>query len=268
MSVFEVYAQVYDLIYRDKDYELESQFVHRIIQTHAPGAEAILDLGCGTGRHAIGLAQMGYVVDGVDMSGSMLEIAKGRHGELPHNIRERINFIQGDIRSIRLGTRYDAVLSLFHVLSYQATQQDVTRALDTIGSHLTPRGVCLFDFWYGPAVLSLAPAVRLKRLEDQSFRVFRVTEPTLNPNENFVDVNYFFFVHEKASVTTREFQETHRMRYFFMPELLTLLENADLTPLQSGEWLTGNPPGAHTWSVYILAKPVVNARSSAVPVGS
>ena len=199
---------------------------------------------------------MGYEIHGVDISGAMLKIAEARQGELTCEIRERINFSQGDIRSVRLRPRYDVVLSLFHVLSYQTTQQDVAMALDTIADHLTPGGVCLFDFWYGPAVLSSPPAVRLKRLQDQSVSILRISEPTLRPNENVVDVDYLFFVREQPiGQLAREFRESHRMRYFFMPELLNFLEAAGLVPLQWGEWLTGNPPGTDTWSVYILAKP-------------
>ena len=72
MSVFDGYARYYDLLYRDKDYAAEARHVHDIIQRHSPGAHSILELGCGTGAHAIHLATMGYAIHGVDRSHEML----------------------------------------------------------------------------------------------------------------------------------------------------------------------------------------------------
>ena len=49
MSVFNEYARYYDLLYRDKDYVGEVEYVHRLLQAHAPGAQSLLNLGCGSG---------------------------------------------------------------------------------------------------------------------------------------------------------------------------------------------------------------------------
>ena len=57
MSVFGGYSRYYDLLYRDKDYAGEVAFVHGIIDEHAPQAQSLLDLGCGTGAHAAILAE-------------------------------------------------------------------------------------------------------------------------------------------------------------------------------------------------------------------
>jgi 2-polyprenyl-3-methyl-5-hydroxy-6-metoxy-1,4-benzoquinol methylase len=66
--VFEDYVAYYDLLYQDKDYAREAEFVHRLIQDEMPGAVSILDLGCGTGTHAAIFAEMGYSVHGIDHS--------------------------------------------------------------------------------------------------------------------------------------------------------------------------------------------------------
>ncbi len=64
-KVFENYSQYYDLLYQDKDYIAESEFIHSLIQKFANNAKTVLDLGCGTGRHDILLSQQGYDVTGV-----------------------------------------------------------------------------------------------------------------------------------------------------------------------------------------------------------
>ena len=60
MDAFGAYARYYDLLYRDKDYPAEARYLHELIQRHAPGAQSILDLGCGTGAHAAEFAELGY----------------------------------------------------------------------------------------------------------------------------------------------------------------------------------------------------------------
>ena len=74
MTVFGNYAHYYDLLYQDKNYVGETQFIHKLIQTHAPNAKNILELGCGTANHALLLAKEGYQVHGVDMSQEMINI--------------------------------------------------------------------------------------------------------------------------------------------------------------------------------------------------
>lgn len=70
------YAEIYDLLYKDKDHSAEAIAIHHLIQKYRPGAKTILDLGCGTGDHAIALTKLGYVVTGLDLSADMIDLAR------------------------------------------------------------------------------------------------------------------------------------------------------------------------------------------------
>jgi SAM-dependent methyltransferase len=254
MSVFGNYARYYDLLYRDKDYVGEAQFIHRLIQTHAPDAQSILELGCGTGNHAVLLAKEGYQIHGVDFSQEMLQKASDRISHLPSDLTSRLEFTQGDICQVRLNQTFDVVLSLFHVISYQATNEDLLAAFATAKQHLKPGGIFIFDVWYGPAVLTNQPEVRVKRLEDEQIAVTRIAEPTLHANGNLVDVNYQVFIKDKTSGSVEELQETHRMRYLFKPELELLFDTSGFSPIEYQEWMTGCEVGLNTWGVYFVAR--------------
>ena len=122
MNVFQEYARYYDLLYRDKDYEAEARYVDRLIRAHCPEAATILDLGCGTGNHAVCLAGLNYDVTGVDLSRVSITAARTKLESLI-GLKEKVRFETGDIRSLRLHKTYDAVISLFHVMSYQTTNE-------------------------------------------------------------------------------------------------------------------------------------------------
>jgi predicted TPR repeat methyltransferase len=83
MSVFDkYYAQFYDMLYKDKDYESESNYIISLIKKYNPEANSILDLGCGTGRHAELFSNKGFIVLGVDQSKYMLNEAMNRKNNI------------------------------------------------------------------------------------------------------------------------------------------------------------------------------------------
>jgi SAM-dependent methyltransferase len=254
MSVFGNYARYYDLLYRDKDYAGEAQFICSLLQSYAPKAETVLELGCGTGHHAVLLAQEGYHLHGVDLSPEMLARARDRRDRLPSPLASRLQFSPGDIRDLRLDRTFDVAISLFHVISYQTTNQDLAAAFTTVKQHLKPGGIFIFDVWYGPAVLSDRPSVRVKRLEDENIAVSRIAEPIVYANQNWVDVNYQVFIRDKNNHAVDELQEVHRMRYLFKPELDVMLERCGLEIIDSGEWMGDREPGFDTWGVYFIVR--------------
>lgn len=246
-KVFDTYARYYDLLYRDKDYAGESEYVAAHIRKNSPKAKRILELGCGTGAHAEHLAHMGYTVHGVDMSEAMLSRAEARKSVMPPEVAARLSFSLGDVRTVRTGEKFDAVISLFHVISYQTTNADLRAAFDTAEAHLQSAGLFLFDFWYGPAVLTQLPEVRVKRLEDEQVQVTRIAEPELLVNENVVEVNYTVFIEDKATKAIHQLFEKHRLRHLYLPEL-EWCRGSSWKELLSQEWLSNRPLSADSWS--------------------
>lgn len=247
MTVFGAYSKYYNLLYKDKDYAGEAHYVHSLIQKYAPAAGSVLDLGCGTGRHDFELAESGYQIAGVDVSEEMLAAANFRltSRKLPHMLA----FHRGDIRTVRLNQTFDVVISLFHVMSYQTSNDDLRAAFATAKAHLRPGGLFIFDCWYGPAVLTDPPVVRVKRLEDDEVAVTRIAEPVMHYNENVVDVNYEVLITDKNTGARELLHETHRMRYLFMPEIKEIFNDNGIKLVLAEEWLTGKKPGCDTWGV-------------------
>lgn len=254
MQTFAAYANYYDLLYQDKDYAGEANYVHGLIQKHMPGAETILELGCGTGVHASLLAAKGYTVCGVDLSAEMLEAARQRLFSLLPTQALKLTFMQDNVQTFRIEQKFDAVLSLFHVVSYQSTNETLRAAFETAKAHLKPGGIFLFDYWYGPAVINDPPGVRVKRLKNEKIRVTRIAEPILHPNQNTVDVKYYVMIHDLATDKIEELQEVHTLRYLFKPEIDLLFEQHGFSHLAFNEWMTEQRAGIHTWNVYSIGR--------------
>jgi SAM-dependent methyltransferase len=248
MSVFGAYSRYYDLLYKDKDYAGEAEYIRQLVNAHHPRAKTLLDLGCGTGKHALLLAQAGYRVTGVDLSEEMLAAARASTatGVMPR-------FLQGDVRSVRIEEKFDVVVSLFHVMSYQRTNQDLKAAFETARQHLAPGGLFIFDCWYGPAVLTERPEVRIRRLADERVSVTRLAEPVLHPNQNLVDVNYHVLIKDQQSGAFEELRETHTMRYLFSPEVELLLEATGFRLVKAEEFMTGQTLGTRSWTAVFVA---------------
>ncbi len=256
LSVFGAYSQYYDLLYRDKDYAAEVAYIASLIERERPSSKSVLDLGCGTGRHDFLLADRGYEVVGIDISADMLAVAEAERGLRQARGQRAPRFAPGDVRSVRLGERFDVVVSLFHVMSYQASNADLLAALSTLREHVQPGGLVLFDAWYGPTVLTDRPVVRVKRLKGEGYDVTRLAEPVLHPNQNLVDVNYQIMIAEHGSGRTQVLHETHRMRYLFVPEVQQLLDAVGLRFERACEFGTGAELGFDTWNVLFVARGV------------
>jgi SAM-dependent methyltransferase len=251
-KIFNQYAKYYDLLYADKDYAAEAEYVLGLHENHnAYKPLSILELGCGTGKHAQEFSRMGATVTGIDLSEAMIQRA---NEESLGKGSFKNNFLVGDVREIRLRETFDTVISLFHVASYQTQNEDLLSMFKTADAHLKSGGLFIFDFWYGPGVLSDPPAVRIKRLSGGGIKVLRITEPKIFENENTVTVDFSIQVRSVIG-GPEEFNERHLMRYFFIPEIKHFLECANFKLLSAQEWLTTGL-SKESWQAVVVAQKI------------
>jgi len=255
-SVFQDYSNYYDLLNTGKEYDRETGYILALAKRHGGDRPLrhILNLGCGTGCHDLILARHGYHVTGVDRSETMLEIAKRRLAQ--ESVQPAPVFLAGDITTLDLRQEFDLAVSLFHVLSYQVSNQELRGAMQTAARHLKPGALFIFDFWYGPAVLHEKPSVRIKRIETDEVKLLRLTEPVLHENTNTVDVNFEVEITTKKTGLRQTLHETHTMRYLFLPEVIDALKQAGFDFVTAEEWISGHTPGLTSWNVCCVARKV------------
>ena len=133
-----------DRLYIDPElvqfYDLENEGGDDVdfIMQFVGDAHSVLDLGCGTGALTAMLAN-GRAVTGADPAPAMLDVARKRPGG------DRVEWVEGDARSLRLGKSFDLVLLTGHAFQVFLTAEDQRAALDTIAAHLAPSGRFIFD---------------------------------------------------------------------------------------------------------------------------
>jgi SAM-dependent methyltransferase len=246
-DVFLDYSKYYDLLYKDKNYKAESDFIISLIKEYHPNAKTILNLGCGTGQHDFYLADAGYTVTGIDLSQEMINIANNK------NTSSNCRFIYGDARTLEIDSKFDIVISLFHVLSYQTTNSDILGFFSTINRLLEDDGISIFDYWYGPAVLSIKPETRVKEIDSSDMHITRHATTEMNYLANVATVNYDILIEDKKKGAKKEIHEKHPMRYFFTPEINLFLSTINLKEKCQYSWLSTSLPDEKSWSAFTIA---------------
>ena len=242
---FDKISSYYDLLYEDKNNRAEVDYIISLINEFSTNSNSILELGSGTGRHAKILASLNYLVHGVERSLSMINATKLING---------FTCKQGDITKIKLNKEFDVVLSIFHVASYLTENNQIKNFFINAYNHLKKDGLFIFDIWYTPAVLSIGPALRIKRFSNKSFSITRIAEPKNIVNKNIIEVNYTYLIKNKSTNNLIEIEEKHPMRHFSLPEIELICSDVGFKIIKTEEWLTKSKPSENTWGVCFVLK--------------
>ncbi|MDQ7949307.1 MAG: class I SAM-dependent methyltransferase [Pedobacter sp.] len=248
MSNFNLYSKYYDLLYRDKDYESESAYVVKTLKTYLPNLSSLLELGCGSGSHAKYFADQGLMVTGIERSEEMVEQAIAKE-------IKNFEIVTADISAFSLNKKFDAIISLFHVISYLTSNDQLIATFKNAYDHLEENGLFLFDIWYSPAVYTQKALPRIKKIRNNEFEVTRFANSLSEANTNTVIVNFDIFIRNLQDSTINELTEAHPMRHFSFPEIELLAAHTGFKVIKSEEFLTGSAASENTWGVcFVLQK--------------
>ena len=225
-----------DKLYNDASlvefYDIENGWTadSEYLKTMAAGRTSILDLGCGTGLLAAALAHDGGKrVVGVDPAAAMLDVARQRPGG------DRVRWVEGDGRTIRLNETFDLVLLSGHAFQVFLTRDDQLAALKTIAAHLSPEGRFIFDS-RNPAVeewKEWTPALSERTIVHPELgEVLAWNDVRHDANTGVVEYDTFY----RVAADGRTFSAKSKIAFPSYEDLLSMTEEAGLVVEQ---WLGG-----------------------------
>ncbi len=124
-------AEEYELFGYPDTATRDCNFLESIFSASGRQIHDVLDLACGTGRHAVEMAKRGYSVTGIDVSNDMLRIARKKATD--QNLR--VMFIKGDITQLDFQEEFDAGYILFNTMSLLTRNDDLIKFFE--GMHLS-----------------------------------------------------------------------------------------------------------------------------------
>jgi len=205
-------ADFYDLLYEaQKDYVAEAGLLSGMIRERHPGARTVLDVGCGTGAHAMALSDLGFEVDGVDLEPVMIERARER---CPNG-----TFAVGDMTCLEVPGRYDVIVSLFSSIGYAKTEDGLRATLRGMRSHLKDGGLVLIDPWFEPGDLTDGYVNTLCQTEPDR-AVCRVSRTVIRGSISRLEFEYL--IGTPAGIERRS--EVHDLGLFTQVQMETALE--------------------------------------------
>jgi SAM-dependent methyltransferase len=234
-----LHARHYDLIYAGKPYADEARFVHSLL---GGGPGRLLDVACGSGRHAREFAALGWEVTGVDYSQDLLELAQDL--EVHHQ----------DMRQLDVpGPPFNAVTCLFDSIGYPQDNDGVVATLAGMRRHLAPGGRVAVEFLHAPAMLAGADPVRVRRFElPDGGTLVRISETTLDAVASVMHVDYEV-IELGAEGSYRRETERQSNRFFAVEEMRALMELAGLRVERFVPAYEAGEIGAETFHVMALA---------------
>ncbi|HEY7520047.1 MAG TPA: class I SAM-dependent methyltransferase [Methylomirabilota bacterium] len=211
---------------------LDGDVAYYVDEARASGSP-VLELGCGTGRILIPVAEAGIRVVGLDASADMLSVAHAKLTACGPDVRRRTQLVHGDMRSFQLSEQFTLVTIPYRAFLHNLSLEDELRTLQRACDHLTEDGRLILNA-FDPSVRLLA-AGRLSRPlhEGKEIRHPR-TGNRVTVREDFrYDLERQLvdgaFVYEEREAGGRVVKTTHApltLRYVFRYEMEHLLARA------------------------------------------
>lgn len=133
-------GRYYDQAYRQRRHDVR-YYTNLAVESGGP----VLELGAGTGRVSLAVANAGINVVGVEPMAPMLGQARQRRERLPLLARQRLELRQADIERLRLRRKFPLVIAPFNVWMHLYTREQIERGFATVRHHLARGGRFAFD---------------------------------------------------------------------------------------------------------------------------
>ena len=194
-------SKYYHILYQNRDNQEANLLIKNILKVLQPKQNSqFLDIGCGTGRHAIQINKKGFNVDGIDLSKKSLEKAIIYQNE-------KLKFYHKDMRNINKINKYDVVLNLFTSFGYFDNDKHHELVFRNIFKTLKNKGHFVIDFFNAKKIINThqKPVFEKKTLNNVSFEILKTHDSKFVYKKiKIIDKEKIYIYNEKVRLITKQ----------------------------------------------------------------
>ena len=249
------YAELYDMLHVEKDYSSE---VSLILATAArllsEPVKNVIDLACGTGRHAEIFSKHGLSVQINDLSEGMLAAAKKRIGnnDSLESSCEPMQQVKPSKKIAPIG--FDLAVATYTAMGYLADPGSLNKFLRNLSTVLRPGGIFFADLWNGHRITKDFSPHRIKTIENKDLRIIRESFVSEIKEKNALQVRFEFKIDQLSNGSRETFDETHVVRYHTPCEVATLFESYGLEVCEMGPFMEDSESLDSCWNFFVFAR--------------
>lgn len=243
-------VKYYDFFFLpDEKVDLETQYIKSIWDNNGCCYTKLLDIGCGTGKHAFWFSKMFDHVYGVDASENMIEYANANHK------RENIIFKQGDVARhalLDLEGKFYTAISLAHVIGYMIDDDMLKGYMQFVSNNIERNGLFFFNFYNLIAVYRNHLSPRCIEKESKEKKLTRISNASIAESGNILNLDYFYVIDDNGVFHSYEIHE--KMRCFTKMEIRLLLQHFGFDVIEFYNYGTQDKLSCDAWNAGCLAK--------------
>ena len=199
---YSVFANYYDYLMTNVDYDSWTNRIVDQIKIHHPKAKILVDLACGTGNISNRLAKKGYAVTGIDISEEMLMIAQDK----AHEKHLRIQYLKQDMTRFAVHRKADVITCICDGLNYLTEEEQLKTFFSNAWKQLSDEGILVIDISTPYKYEHILAEKTIAELDEQ---VSFIWDNRFDPKTQRLEFDIAFFVPEGEEGLYRRLTEHH-----------------------------------------------------------
>jgi SAM-dependent methyltransferase len=202
----------------DKFYEDYFEFIMRTLGKLGLTPKTVLEIACGTGKLAKIFLDKGYSIEGLDISRSMLTVAK----------KKGLKVYQGNMVDFELNKKYDLILCIFDSLNYIQEASELQQCFKSVNKHLNQDGLFIFDMNSDFKINKIIPDFKT-----EYYKVGDIETVWLNSHETDTWISEMIFFEKTKDGKYVRFCEKHIEKAHKIGIVRKLVKKADFEIVES-----------------------------------
>lgn len=250
MAQPDLFVEWYDALFSDKPYANEIACVLRVAEqhlTHTP--REVLELGVGTGNHALALARRGLRVTGVEPNPAMFAKAKDKTAANPG-----VTLHQGYVDDVPQ-RGFELCVALFHVVNYLRDRETLVGTLRSVAERLAPRGLFIFDCWNGVAALRDPPQTTRREIRHRDRTLICELTPDTDLLNQRCTMRYHLEVQDEVAGSRELFHSSVEHRIWTPLQIEDATREAGLATMAICPAFAAGSQATHTdWKIMFVCE--------------